>query len=177
MYCECETSVATTVGETDGMKIDVGLHQGSRLSPFLCKLVLDVITEEIDEETPWAMLFADDLVLCDEFSDRMEERLENCRGCPEDAGLKVSRAKTGHLPPLDSTIKIRMKYDEETQTELRTTSAFKYLGKTINQEGRCAKEASKRIENAWNRWRELIGVLCNKKVLDQPQGIIVQDCH
>jgi len=61
------------------------------------------------------MLFADDLVPCDESPDRMEERLENWRGCLEDAGLKVSRAKTEHLPPLDSTTKIRMKkYDEET---------------------------------------------------------------
>ena len=40
------------------------------------------------------MLFADDLVPCDESPDRMEERLENWRGCLEDAGLKVSRAKT-----------------------------------------------------------------------------------
>jgi len=53
MYCECETSVVTTVGETDGMKVDVGLHHGSALSPFLFILVLDVITEEIEEETPW----------------------------------------------------------------------------------------------------------------------------
>ena len=127
MYYECETSVVTTVGETEGMNIDVGLHQGSALSPFLFILVLDVITEEIREETPWAMLFADDLVLCDESSDKMEERLENWRGCLEDAGLKVSRAKTEHLPPLGSTTKIRMKkYEEETRTNLPATSTFKY---------------------------------------------------
>ena len=30
--------------ETDGMKIDVGLHQGSALNPFLFILVLDVIS-------------------------------------------------------------------------------------------------------------------------------------
>ena len=45
-YCECETTVVTTVGETDGMTIDVGLHQESALSPFLFILVLDVITED-----------------------------------------------------------------------------------------------------------------------------------
>ena len=59
--------------------------------------------QEIEEETPWAMLFADDLVLCDESPERTEERLENWRGCLEDAGLKVRRSKTEHLPPLDNT--------------------------------------------------------------------------
>jgi len=89
---------------------------GISTQPLSFILVLDVITEEIEEEAPWAMLFADDLVLCDESSDRIEERLENWRGCLEDAGLKVSRAKTEHLPPLGSTTKIRMKkYDEEIQ--------------------------------------------------------------
>ena len=56
------------------------------------------------------------------------------------------------------------KYDEEIQMELPTTSVFKYLGTTIDQEGGCAKEVSKKIENAWNRWRELTGVLCDKKI-------------
>ena len=72
----------------------MGLHQGSALSPYLFILILDVISEEIREETPWAMLFADDLVVCDESRERTEERLENWRGCLEEAGLKVSRAKT-----------------------------------------------------------------------------------
>ena len=71
----------TSVGETDEMEIEVGLHQGSALSPYLFIMILDVITERIQEDTPWAMLFADDLVLCDETRERMEERLENWRGC------------------------------------------------------------------------------------------------
>ena len=73
------------------INIEVGLHQESALSPFLFILILDIVTEEIREETPWAMLFADDLVLCDQSKENMEERLENWRGCLEDAGLKVSR--------------------------------------------------------------------------------------
>ena len=165
MYKDCKTSVVTTVGETEQIEIEVGLHQGSALSPYLFILILDVISEEIREETPWAMLFADDLVVCDESRERTEERLENWRGCLEEAGLKVSRAKTEHLPPPGNRQPIRMKeYEGDGLTDLPSVTAFKYLGTTIDQEGGCEKEVAKRIEKAWNRWRELTGVLCDKKI-------------
>ena len=54
---------------------------------------IDVITEEIEEGTPWAMLFGDDLVFCDSDREMMELRLEIWRECMEKNGLKVSRAK------------------------------------------------------------------------------------
>ncbi len=44
---------------------EVGLQHGSALSPLLYVIIIDVITEEIEEDTHWAMLFAVDLVLCD----------------------------------------------------------------------------------------------------------------
>ena len=71
MYAGCKTSVMTSAGKTKGIEIEVGLHQCSALSPPLF-----VITEEIEEGTPWAMLFADDLVLCDPDREMMELRLE-----------------------------------------------------------------------------------------------------
>ena len=99
------------------MSILFGLHQGSALSPYLFIMILDVITEEIQEDTPWAMLFADDLVICDETRERTEDRLENWRGCLEDAGLKVSRSKTEHLPQAGNLQKINMKeYDSDGKT-------------------------------------------------------------
>ena len=55
------------------------------------------------------MLFADDLVICDETRERTEDRLGNWRGCLEDAGLKVSRSKIKHLPPAGNLQKINMK--------------------------------------------------------------------
>jgi hypothetical protein len=42
-------------------------------------LILDVISEIIVEDTPWAMLFVDDLVLCDKLKEEMEQRLETWR--------------------------------------------------------------------------------------------------
>ena len=57
-------------------------------------MILVVITEEIQEDTQWAMLFADNLVICDETRERTGYRSENWSGSLEDAGLKVSRSKS-----------------------------------------------------------------------------------
>ena len=95
----------------------------------------------------------------------MEVRLEKWRSSSKDAGLKVSRTKTEHLPPLTSLEKIKMRqYERSHHTDLSTTTAFKYSRTTINQEGGYGKEISVRIEKAWNRGRELSGVLCDKKI-------------
>ena len=94
MYTVCKTSVMTSAGKTKGMEIEVGLHQGSAISPLLFMIIIDVIKEENEKGTPWPMLFADDLVLCDPDREMMKVILEICRECTEKNGLIVSRAKT-----------------------------------------------------------------------------------
>jgi len=63
MYKNYTTSVTTSEGATEEIDIEVGLYQRSALSPFLFIVILNVISKKIDQETPWAMLFADDLVI------------------------------------------------------------------------------------------------------------------
>jgi len=72
MYECCSTSVRTDSGLTNKITIEVGFHQGPALSPLLFILIMDVIAEDINEGSPWKMLFADNLVLCN----RDEEILE-----------------------------------------------------------------------------------------------------
>jgi len=47
------------VKEQQKRDINVGLHQGSALNHFLLIVILEIISEKIDKETPWAMLFAE----------------------------------------------------------------------------------------------------------------------
>ena len=157
MYKGCTTSVVTNVGETEEIDIEVGLHQGSALSPLLFIIIMDVITEGIGEETPWAMLFADDIVLSGENREDLERRLENWRERLEEVGLKLSRTKTEHLAPIGREENIRLReYDSTQYANLPHKATFKYLGTTIHQEGGCAKEVELRISKAWDRWRELV---------------------
>ena len=66
MYEESETVVRCAIGTTESFKVKVGLHQGSALSPFLFAVIMDRLTDEVKRESPWAMLFADDIVICEE---------------------------------------------------------------------------------------------------------------
>ena len=66
MYKANKTRVKTRCGLTQYFNIKVGLHQGSTLSPLLCIIIMDVLASSIQRDQPCAMLFADDLVLCEE---------------------------------------------------------------------------------------------------------------
>ena len=93
MYEDCETQVTTREGNTEYFNVKVGLHQGSAISPLLFIIIMDVLASEIDKEPPWAMLFADDLVLCETSKAAVERELEIWRNQFERHGLRVSRTK------------------------------------------------------------------------------------
>jgi hypothetical protein len=47
MYDNVVTSVQTNDGDTNDFPINIGLHQGSALSPYLFALVMDEVTRDI----------------------------------------------------------------------------------------------------------------------------------
>ena len=53
-----------------------------------------VITENIEKDPRWAMILADDLVMCAMTREEVEEDLETGRVVFERHGLKISRTKT-----------------------------------------------------------------------------------
>lgn len=104
-------------------------------------------------------------MVCDVNRARTAERVENWWDCLEDAGLKVSRSKTEHLPPPANLQPIELKgYEGKGSTNLPSVTIFKYLGATIGQQGECEKEVAKRIEKTWNRWGKLTGVVHDRKI-------------
>jgi hypothetical protein len=75
LYNNIVTSVRTS-GDTDDFPIEIELHQGSTLSPYLFALVMDKITWDILREIFWCMFFVDDVVLVDESHTRVNRKLE-----------------------------------------------------------------------------------------------------
>ncbi|KAI5089302.1 histone H4 transcription factor [Silurus meridionalis] len=97
MYEDSVTAVKCAVGTTDWFRVKVGLHQGSALSPFLFAVVMDRLTDEVRQESPWTMMFADDIVICCESREQVEKSLERWRYALERRGMKVSRSKTEYM--------------------------------------------------------------------------------
>ena len=76
MYEESETVVRCAVGTTVSFKVKVGLHQGSALSSFLFAVIMDRLIDKVRSEPPWTMLFADNIVICEETRGEVKQRLE-----------------------------------------------------------------------------------------------------
>ena len=50
IYDDSIVLISITVGETGEIEIKIGLHEGSVFSPLLFIIIMDVITEDIEEE-------------------------------------------------------------------------------------------------------------------------------
>ena len=97
MFDRATTTVRSAAGLTKEFKVGVRFHQGSALSAFLFAIIIDRLMKDIRKDTPWDMLFADDIVLCRQNDRELEEDLEIWRNALERRGLKVSRSKTEYL--------------------------------------------------------------------------------
>ncbi|KAK3543078.1 hypothetical protein QTP70_010530 [Hemibagrus guttatus] len=167
MYERSRTVVRCAVGQTEECKVEVGLHQGSALSPFLFAIVMDQLSEEVRQESPWTMMFADDIVICSESREQVEENLERWKFVLERRGMKVSGSKTEYMcvNEREGSGAVRLQGEE-----VKKVQEFKYLGSTVQSNGECGKEVKKRVQAGWNGWRKVWGVLCERKISARIKG-------
>ncbi|KAK3533083.1 hypothetical protein QTP70_006785 [Hemibagrus guttatus] len=167
MYERSRTVVRCAVGQTEEFKVEVGLHQGSALSPFLFAIVMGQLSEEVRQESPWTMMFADDIVICSESREQVEESLERWRFALERRGMKVSHSKTECMcvNEREGSGTVRLQGEE-----VKKVQEFKYLGSTVQSNGECGKEVKKRVQTGWNGWRKVSGVLCDRKISARIKG-------
>ena len=167
MYEGSETVVRCAVGTTESFKVKVGLHQGSALSLFLFAVIMDRLRDEVRREPPWTMLFAHDIMICEETREEVEQRLESWRYALERREMKVSRSKTEYLcingGNDDKTVKME-------DINVPRIKEFKYLGSTVQESGGCEREVKKRVQAGWNGWRKVSGVICDRRLPARVEG-------
>ena len=162
MYEDARTSVRSGIGNTGKFEIRVGVHQGSCLSPLLFIIVMDAISEHVRREVPWDMLYADDLIVADEEEAGIQTRFTDWQEALESKGLKININKTETMvcSKTDETLMVR----DRAGNVLKQTETFKYLGSVMNAKGGCEHDVKNRIKAAWQKWKDLTGVLCDAKM-------------
>ena len=151
----------------------VGLHQGSALSPCLLAMVMYMLTDEIRDEAPWTTMFADDIVICSESKEQVEDKLESWISALGRRGMKVKRRKTEYM-----CVNERQDNGNGTVTmqvaEVAKVEDFKYLGSTVQSNGECGREVKKRVKAGWNGWRRMSGVICDRRVPARVKGKVTR---
>ncbi|KAK3508981.1 hypothetical protein QTP70_015404 [Hemibagrus guttatus] len=106
---------------------------------------MDQLSEEVRQESPWTMMFADDIVICSESREQVEENLERWRFALERRGMKVSGSKTEYMcvNEREGSGTVRLQGEE-----VKKVQEFKYLGSTVQSNGECEKEVKKRVQAA-----------------------------
>ncbi|GJR21612.1 ataxia telangiectasia mutated family protein [Tanacetum coccineum] len=167
MYEGARTCVRMPTGDSEYFPLDVGLHQGSAISPYLFALIVDELSRGIQESIPWCLIFADDIVLVLDTPDMLNGRLEQWREMLEDKGLRVSREKTKY-------IRCDFNRNENHQNKeavirigehiIEPKESFRYLRSMIHKSGRIEDDVTHRIQAGWLKWRAAMGILCDKNV-------------
>jgi hypothetical protein len=164
IYDNVVTSVRTSDGYTNDFPINIGLNQGSALSPYLFALVMDEITRDIKGGIPWCMLFADDVVLVDESRTGVDQKLELWRRTLEVKGFRLSRSKTEYMK-CDFSATTREEGDVTLDGQVvPKKDTFRYLGSMLQKNGDIDEDVSHRIKAVWLKWRQASGVLCDPRV-------------
>ena len=143
----------------------------SALSPYLFALVMDELTRDIQDEVPWCMLFANDIVLMDKTREGVNAKLERWREELESKGFRISRVKTEYMECIFSSSREGDRGEVRIETqELPKSERFWYLGSIITKDGEIGEDVTHRIKAGWLKWRSATGVLCDKRIPTRLKG-------
>lgn len=56
--------------------------------------------------------------------------------------------------------------------EVAKVDDFKYLGPTVQSNGECEREVTKRMQTGWSKWRRVAEVISNRRVPVRIKGKI-----
>jgi hypothetical protein len=122
-------------------------------------LVMNEITKDIQEDIPWCMLFADDVVLIDKSRIGVDQKLKLWRQTLESKNFKFSTTKIEYIWGQFSGDNSN---DENVSLDGQVVSmndTFRYLGSMLQSDGGINEDVSHRIRTEWVKWRQAYGIL------------------
>ncbi|KAM2626519.1 hypothetical protein TB2_000087 [Malus domestica] len=107
---------------------------------------MDELTRHIQDDIPWCMLFADDIVLIDETQEGVNAKLNLWREVLKSKGLCLSLSKTEYME-----CKFNANGDQNElgvrigDQEVSKSDHFRYLGSILQKNGELDRDLNHRI--------------------------------
>ncbi|KAK3572881.1 hypothetical protein QTP86_009528, partial [Hemibagrus guttatus] len=115
-YCMRKSGVAEKY-----VRVVQDMYERSR-TVVRCAVVMDQLSEEVRQESPWTMMFADDIVICSESREQVEENLEMWRFALERRGMKDRGGETPVHRQIQRTRQSSLKGTKQTLQVLTVES-------------------------------------------------------
>jgi len=117
---------------------------------------MDELTREIQDEIPWCMLFANNILLIDETREEVNTKLERWRETLEANSFKLSRSKTGYIHCCFSVGEGVIENEVAIEgAVIPRVERFRYLGSIIQGNGEIDEDINQWIKIGWHIWRVL----------------------
>ena len=152
MYERTKGRVVVGSGLSEEFPVNIGLRQGSALSPLLFIMVMEIISRKIStKDILRKMMYADDLAIIAESKQDLQEVLEELKGVFEKHGLRMSLQRE----------ELNIRLDGK---EIKQVDGFVYLGGMVTEDGLSAADVRRRTQAGENACKKVEGVMLDRNI-------------
>ena len=174
MYENTTGRVVVGSGMSNEFQVNIGLRQGSALSPLLFILVMELISRKISTtDAMKKIMYADDLVIVAEHREELQDALEEWNEIFKKHGLKMNLDKTEVMWVGKHREELNIRLEGK---DIKQVKKFVYLGGNISENGRVEVEVRSRIQAGANALRNVEGVMMDRKISRKLKGKVLDSC-
>lgn len=184
LYKNTRNYVRTNNTESEEFVTKEGVRQGGVLSPTLFNIILDDVTKEVKSHIKKLHIgyrymepiyltecaFADDLAIWAKNEKELQENLEIWNRSLQTRNLKINTEKTKVMVIGKNNIQTKIQLNDK---EIEQVDSFKYLGVTIQKDGKNEAEINNRIESAIKVYYALGNTFVRKKEVSKKTKLTV----
>ena len=137
---------------------------------------MDTISEGARRSLPKDLLCAYDLAIVAESEEELQERAVQWQENQENKGLRVNSKKEEVMVSSKLGKKVQIQIKDRKNIKLKQVEELCYLGTMIEEKERCSKVVRARLGKAWQKWKVVTGVVCDKKDAIKNKGKDLQKC-
>ena len=141
-YEQTTGRVIIGAGMSEQFSVNIGLRQGSALSPLLLIVVMELISRKVSMKGN-SRKHADDLAIVAEDQEELNESLDEWKEAFKQHVLRVNLEKTAVLSIGANREELNIKLEGRT---IRQNNSFIYLGEAVSSDGRSETEVRRRVQ-------------------------------